>query len=322
MSLFCANFFQALFGYTLPMYTLLAQTSRFLSTPNHCIFIGYSMVSFTLISIFMITIMIGHRFYLIKKPFQGRMIKSRRSIALLLSSTAWVLGFISALPPALSEKIAFQHYQQRHYCSLDWNNSSIENSLYITFLIVMAYLVPISFYCFTYLNGTRDLRTSIASNRVHQSMKRYHVTVILMLVFFLVSWTPYGLAGFMTLAKYKVNIKQELICSMFAKMSSIWNSLLYFIMHITSFKCINSPHLVRGLPLPIHRRRHTATQFTATHFTDLNLLLEDPDHLDQGGPSSRIDETQKYAISLAQEIIESVMTNQMVQTHESAPKPT
>ena len=304
LSLFCANFFQALFGYTLPIYVLLAEKSRSLSSQSHCMFNGYSMLSFAMISIFMITIMIGHRYYLIMKPFQAKMIKSRRFIALAISSIAWILGFLCALPPLISKTVAFQSLQHGHYCGLDWTNGSIENSFYIGFLIVLAYFFPISLYLYTYINGAHNLQISITSDRVHRSTKKYHVITILMLFFFLASWTPYSFAGFMALAKHPLSTRSEMICSMIAKMSSLWNSLLYFIIHITYFKCTNPIQMVNTWSLLLHQ-----TGQSHIRPEELSLLQEDNQQKQRKVNMGKIVDIHNYAIKLAQNILDDVLKN-------------
>ena len=299
VSLFCANFFQALFGYTLPLYALLTETSPFLSSSSHCIFNGYSMLSFALISIFMITIMIVHRHFLIAKPFQARLIKHRRLIAALISCIAWLFGFMCALPPVISREVAFQHLQQRHYCALNWTNESAENSLYIVFLIVLAYLVPVSMYCYVYINGARNLHKSVTSNRVRRSTKRYHIITVLMLVFFLASWTPYSYAGLMALAKSPLSIQHEMVCSTLAKMSSIWNSILYFALHLTSLRCFNIRKLASSCSLQSSRLQGTQNNFEEMYLLEGKKAQEH---------TSKIGGIEYYALIFAQEIMQSAIT--------------
>ena len=298
VSLFCANFFQALFGYTLPLCALLTETSPFLSNPSHCIFNGYSMLSFALISIFMITVMIVHRYFLTARPFQARMIKRRRVIAVLISCIVWLLGFMCALPPVVSKEVAFQRLQKRHYCALNWTNHSAENSLYIGFLIVLAYLVPVSTYCYVYINGARNLHTSVNSNHVCRSTKRYHIVTILMLAFFLASWTPYSYAGLMALAKSPLSIQNEMVCSTVAKMSSMWNSILYFALHVTSIRCVDIQKLVCSFSIHFSRPRGAHD-----NFEDVSLLQDKKAQ----NRSDKVVGIEYYALIFAQDIMHSAI---------------
>ena len=225
LSAFTSNFFLALFGYTIPMYALMKKDKEFVMNRVNCILTGYNMLAFSLISIFMIMVLMLHRYFLIKKPLRAKVLKNRRYLALLVCVITWLLGFICALPPVVDKKIAFHHLKDNYHCAMNWTNRSVENITYIIFLLCLAYGLPIFVYVFTYMRGTFNLQMS--PNRL--LTKRYHITINLMLLFFFISWTPYCIISLMALVEHNISGEIEMYCSLFAKLSSIWGSLLYII---------------------------------------------------------------------------------------------
>ena len=131
-------------------------------------------------------------------------------------------------------------------CSIDWASRELKDQTYIVFLFIFCFLVPTSVMIYSFVNVKRELRKmqhraanlfgreSKASKDNIRAEKRHTRLALVMCVVFITTWMPYSLLSFW--ASFFTHIAQTPVflgttCAIIAKSSTIFNPVIYTIMH-------------------------------------------------------------------------------------------
>ena len=131
-------------------------------------------------------------------------------------------------------------------CSIDWASRELKDQTYIVFLFTFCFLVPTSVMMFSFVNVKRELRKmqlrasslfgreSKASKDNIRAEKRHTRLAVVMCIAFIATWMPYALLSFW--ASFFTHIAHTPVslgttCAVFAKASTLYNPIIYTIMH-------------------------------------------------------------------------------------------
>ncbi|XP_066273413.1 substance-K receptor-like [Branchiostoma lanceolatum] len=185
-----------------------------------CQFAGFLAVSLRNVSIISVAGVAVDRYFVIVRPFAPKVTKSR---AWKLIAFIWWTGFVSCVPPLFGFGM-YTYSTGKHFCALHWagGGSALAYSMYLVSVIFLGSLVVVIFSYYLILQTTREQMKKSTLNGLSPSAQhgrngatsplsqgkalrsptlssvvpvenRTTQTVILVIVAFLVTWTPYFL---------------------------------------------------------------------------------------------------------------------------------
>ena len=175
---------------------------------NMCVFEAF-WVCFCSITIISLLVYLGYERYQTLKDMRpiGKYV-NLKSIAFVTS--CWLHGLFWSIMPL----VGWSSYSIEGIgvsCSLAWHLRTFSNISYIICLFMFTYVAPVVVICFTYYRmwwivKHRQIRVSSENQNVHQaneggsSQKGVAITGFLTAFLFLLTWTPYAIASFLSFA--------------------------------------------------------------------------------------------------------------------------
>ncbi|XP_008543306.1 blue-sensitive opsin [Microplitis demolitor] len=196
---------------------------------NHgtCIWYAWFMSTVGLSSIGNLTVMSIERWLMIVKPMWSLTIRS----SIILSVGVWIYALILSLPPLIGwGKYGFE--AANISCSVAWevHDPSTHMDSYITFLFFFGFVVPVIIIISAYTGIINTLKKvkKRTSGTVGKRERQVTLMVALMIIAFLIAWTPY--AAFSLAAQYfsyQLTGFIAAIPSLLAKSSICYNPIIY-----------------------------------------------------------------------------------------------
>ena len=220
-------------GYSIPIYGYFINKNTMDIEPN-CEFTGYFVFLVSCVNIATLQILSFHQYILIKKPILGFRIKKRRDIGVYCVFLAWLFGIVLPLPPLLGWS-NYVEIMSGFSCELGFYSKTLENKSYVVFATFLVYVFPamsmayLGYHTiFSKQLKRRNLRNP--SMRIQNKKEQlFSVSVFVMFLSFLLSWSPYAVVCIFIMADQPVNDVLHLICILFAKTSTVTCSVVYLI---------------------------------------------------------------------------------------------
>ena len=211
------------------------------SQPAECITAGFTITFFALTSIFHLTGLSIERRFILQYPLRARMWLRRKLVALYVILPSWSLGLFWSLFPLLGWSSYVRLKNTDNGCIINIQGRDPNHLTYSYNLLFWCFVLPVSVmaYC------CNDIRTVI--QRTHRQgvvllgvnqhtmaarrkadAKVTSMTMVMILTF-LCSWTPYAGCLFVITASVEVPSSLLSTAAIFAKMSTLYNPVVYFI---------------------------------------------------------------------------------------------
>ena len=226
-SLFVANFIQAPLGYPQTIISMTVTGSKILDNYSLCQFTAYVVFSTSVVSIEHVVILSLHRYFQFSRPNLARIINRKWKTALSVAIIAWILGLLQTSFPLFGWG-KFGRYG--HICSIDCINSSMKDYIYLIYAVIMFYILPVV----TLISTRQMISKKYASSFGRWPMKfqqRYMNMEAIMLISFIVCWTPYSIVVLCQMFSVHISVQTAQTCSVFAKVSTVVNSLVYCLVY-------------------------------------------------------------------------------------------
>nr|BAF95825.1 opsin [Cladonema radiatum] len=232
-----ANLIQGVFTYPFVLYTLVSEQNK-----NHwqCIIAAVLMLNCSVSTIWHLIILSFERFFSLKYPlFYAKHNKSRlwRGIGV---SIPWLSGCFWSFPPLFGWNRYDIEFQGRPDCNIDLRDHSKSGLSYLYSLFVFNYIVPIMAFAFTFYHLRIELKKiskmarraiGVGSKIAKASMKTEKtqtILIIIMVVSFMVAWTPYSvLVFYRTAQENEIEVYIYELSAILAKTSCIFNPIIY-----------------------------------------------------------------------------------------------
>lgn len=185
------------------------------------------------------------RYLTICKPFRADRLHNSNLLCTLLVAACWLYALAWAAFPLLGwSRYALESDKLR--CSIDWASRLLKDQTYIVLLFVFCFAVPVSVMIFSFVKIRKELhemqirasnlfgRKSKASKDNIRAEKRHTKLAVIMCVVFISTWMPYALLSFWASFFTHVGmppITLGSVCAIIAKSSTIFNPVIYTIMH-------------------------------------------------------------------------------------------
>ncbi|XP_071753704.1 vertebrate ancient opsin [Centroberyx gerrardi] len=209
------------------------QGSFFLGN-GFCIFQGFAVNYFGLVSLCTLTLLAYERYNVVCKPKAGFKLSMRRCIVGLLF--VWVFCLFWAVAPLLGWS-SYGPEGVQTSCSLGWEERSWSNYSYLICYTVFCFIIPVAviIYCYSkVLTSMNKLNRSVELLGGRPSLQENeHVIrmVLAMIIAFFVCWLPYTVLSVVVVVDPELYIP-PLLATMpmyFAKTSPVYNPIIYFL---------------------------------------------------------------------------------------------
>ncbi|XP_063052438.1 parapinopsin-like [Engraulis encrasicolus] len=214
--------------------TLTNYKGYFFLGKEFCIFQGFAVNYFGLVSLCTLTLLSYERYRVVCKPMAGFKLTMRRSSQGLLC--VWLFCLFWAVMPLLGWS-SYGPEGVQTSCSLGWEERSWSNYSYLIFYTILCFLVPttIIIYCYAkVLISMKKLNRSVELQGGSSSLvenERASRMVLSMIVTFFLCWLPYTALSVVVVVNPELHIP-PLLATMpmyFAKTSPVYNPLIYFL---------------------------------------------------------------------------------------------
>ena len=214
-------------------------SGRWSSGRGGCVWYGFVSTWMGLASILQLAGIAAERYFTLCHP-NLRWSHSYKQYTRLFIVFAWIISGITATLPLFGwSKYDFEG--SGLYCSIVWSASTLNYGSYSLFLLIFYFLIPLSLIIYFYtkvyfavrllsseavsLWGVRDMATKksyIAQVKVARQL-------VILTAMFLFAWTPYAVMSFLSVTNLvKLDGETSLLPALFAKMSNVYNPLVYF----------------------------------------------------------------------------------------------
>ncbi|KAM6960657.1 parietopsin [Aplochiton taeniatus] len=199
-----------------------------------CIFQGFAVNYFGLVSLSTLTLLAYERYNVVCKPMAGFKLNVRRSLHGLLF--VWVFCLFWAVAPLLGWS-SYGPEGVQTSCSLGWEERSWSNYSYLILYTIFCFLLPVFIIVFCYtkvLASMNKLNRSVELQGGRPSLEeneRAVRTVLSMIIAFFFCWLPYTALSVVVVVDPDLHIP-PLLATMpmyFAKTSPVYNPIIYFI---------------------------------------------------------------------------------------------
>ncbi|XP_013136214.1 PREDICTED: parapinopsin-like [Papilio polytes] len=224
-NLVCSDFSVSLMGN--PFTLISALFHHWIFGHTLCVLYGFFMALLGITSITTLTVISFERYMMVTKPFSSRHLTSKGAVLSIVFIWAYALALTT---PPLFGWGNYQNEAANISCSVNWHEQSFNTLTYILFLFAMGQILPFAIITFSYVNIIRTMRkNSQRLGRVNRAEARATAMVLLMIISFTVSWTPYSVFALMEQFATEgiVSPGAGVIPALVAKSSICYDPLIY-----------------------------------------------------------------------------------------------
>ncbi|XP_051979357.1 parietopsin [Xyrauchen texanus] len=199
-----------------------------------CVFQGFAVNYFGLVSLWTLTLLGYERYNVVCKPMAGFKLDIRRSWLGLIF--VWTYCLFWAIPPLLGWS-SYGPEGVQTSCSLGWEERSWSNYSYLIFYTIFCFILPTSITVYCYCNVLifmKKINKSIELQGGKNSLQENeHAAqmVLAMIIAFFICWLPYTAISVVVVVAPEIYIP-PLVATMpmyFAKTSPVYNPIIYFL---------------------------------------------------------------------------------------------
>uniref|UniRef100_A0A182NFH9 G-protein coupled receptors family 1 profile domain-containing protein n=1 Tax=Anopheles dirus TaxID=7168 RepID=A0A182NFH9_9DIPT len=196
-NLVCSDFSVSIIGNPLTLTSAISH--RWIFGRTLCVAYGFFMSlldyrnpqGYGITSITTLTVLSYERYCLISRPFSSRNLS--RKGAFLAIFFIWSYSFALTSPPLFGWG-AYVPEAANISCSVNWESQTKNATTYIIFLFVFGLVVPLIVIVYSYTNIIVNMRRNSARvGRINRAEQRVTSMVAVMIVAFMVAWTPYAI---------------------------------------------------------------------------------------------------------------------------------
>ena len=155
----------------------------------------------------------------------------------------WLYAFVFAIAPVAG----WSRYSLEGIgssCSVEWTTSGVNSVSYIISLFLCCFVLPIAVILFSYCNFYKALKRmtrassitwgsrSVLSKQTAETERKMAAVFIIMVVAFLIAWCPYSVVALISVCgKVWSGPIAATLPAYFAKLSSLYNPVIYFLLY-------------------------------------------------------------------------------------------
>ncbi|XP_068597423.1 opsin-VA-like [Brachionichthys hirsutus] len=204
-----------------------------------CVLEGFAVTFFGIVALWSLAILSFERFFVICRPLGNVRLQAKHAVLGLVF--VWTFSFVWTFPPVLGwnryciSKIGTT-------CEPDWYSTNTRDHSYIITFFSTCFILPLGVIFFCYGKLLRKL-WKVSHGRLATARKpERQVTrmVVVMIVAFMVCWTPYAAFSILVTAHPTIKLDPRLasIPAFFSKTAAVYNPIIYVFMNKQFRKCL------------------------------------------------------------------------------------
>nr|ARO86015.1 RH2 opsin [Eremias arguta] len=241
VNLAVADLFMVCFGFTVTFYT--AWNGYFIFGPIGCAIEGFFATIGGQVALWSLVVLAIERYIVVCKPMGNFRFSS--SHALMGIAFTWVMSLSCACPPLFGWSRYIPEGMQCS-CGPDYYtlNPEYHNESYVVYMFLIHFTIPVVIIFFSYGRLICKVREAAAQQQESASTQKAEkeVTrmVILMVLGFMLAWTPYAVVAFWIFTNKGADFSATLMSvpALFSKSSSLYNPIIYVLMNKQFRNCM------------------------------------------------------------------------------------
>ncbi|XP_029466631.1 opsin-VA-like [Rhinatrema bivittatum] len=206
-----------------------------------CVLEGFAVTFLGIVALWSLAILAFERYMVICKPLGNIRLRGKHSA--MGVAFVWVFSFIWTVPPTMGWS-SYTTSKIGTTCEPNWYSGNYEDHTYIITFFTTCFILPLLVIFLSYGKLMRKLRkVSDTQGRLGSARKpEKEVTrmVIIMILAFLVCWSPYATFSILVTAYPSIDLDPRLaaIPAFFAKTASVYNPVIYVFMNKQFRRCL------------------------------------------------------------------------------------
>ncbi|NXT32810.1 OPSG protein, partial [Pelecanoides urinatrix] len=251
VNLAVAGLFMVCFGFTVTFYT--AWNGYFVFGPTGCAIEGFFATLGGQVSLWSLVVLAVERYIVVCKPMGN--FRFSATHAMIGIAFTWIMAFACATPPLFGWSRYIPEGIQCS-CGPDYytHNPDYHNESYVLYMFIIHFTIPVTVIFFSYGRLICKVREAAAQQQesatTQKAEKEVTRMVILMVLGFLLAWTPYATVAFWIFTNKGAEFSATFMAvpAFFSKSSSLFNPIIYVLMNkqfrncmITTICCGKNP---------------------------------------------------------------------------------
>ncbi|TRZ04349.1 hypothetical protein DNTS_031472 [Danionella cerebrum] len=206
-----------------------------------CVLEGFAVTFFGIVALWSLAILAFERFFVICRPLKNVRLGGKHAAMGLIF--VWTFSFIWTIPPVLGWN-SYTVSKIGTTCEPNWYSTSYYDHTYIITFFVTCFILPLGVIIISYGKLMQKLKkVSNTHGRLGNARKPDREVarmVIVMIVAFMVGWTPYAAFSIIVTAWPTIHIDPRLgsIPAFFSKTAAVYNPIIYVFMNKQFRKCL------------------------------------------------------------------------------------
>ncbi|XP_077287744.1 vertebrate ancient opsin-like [Arctopsyche grandis] len=225
LNLVCSDFSVSILGN--PFTLISALHHRWIFGKTMCVIYGFFMTLLGITSITTLTVLSFERCVIVSRHLTSHRLtmKSASCTVLLI----WCFSLSVTTPPLFGWG-SYIMEGANISCSINWEEQTMNALTYILFLFAMGLVIPIIIITYSYMNILKTMKSnSCRMGRVAKAESQVTIMVFLMIITFMVAWTPYSIFALTQqfASRDLVSPSLSVIPALVAKSSICYNPIIY-----------------------------------------------------------------------------------------------
>ncbi|XP_060782210.1 vertebrate ancient long opsin a [Neoarius graeffei] len=239
VNLSVADFFMSLIGGTLSIVTNFR--GYFFLGSWACVLEGFAVTFFGIVGMWSLATLAFERYFVICRPLGNVRLQVKHAALGLLF--VWTFSFIWTIPPVLGWS-SYTVSKIGTTCEPNWYSGDPHDHTFIITLFVTCFILPLAVIILCYSKMLCKLRkVSNSHGRLVNTRKperQVSRMVVVMIVAFMVAWTPYALLSIIVTIYPTIYLDPILaaVPAFFAKTAAVYNPIIYVFMNQQFRNCL------------------------------------------------------------------------------------
>ncbi|XP_036387459.1 vertebrate ancient long opsin b [Megalops cyprinoides] len=206
-----------------------------------CVLEGFAVTFFGIVALWSLAILAFERFFVICRPLKKVRLGGKHAALGILF--VWTFSFVWTIPPVLGWS-SYTVSKIGTTCEPNWYSTDYSDHTYIITFFTTCFILPLAVIIGSYAKLMQKLRkVSNTHGRLGNARKPDREVarmVIVMIVAFMVGWTPYAAFSITVTAFPTIHLDPRLaaIPAFFSKTAAVYNPIIYVFMNKQFRKCL------------------------------------------------------------------------------------
>uniref|UniRef100_A0A8B9PIQ0 G-protein coupled receptors family 1 profile domain-containing protein n=1 Tax=Apteryx owenii TaxID=8824 RepID=A0A8B9PIQ0_APTOW len=206
-----------------------------------CVLEGFAVTFFGIVALWSLALLAFERYVVICRPLGNTRLEGKH--AALGIAFVWSFSFIWTIPPTMGWS-SYTASKIGTTCEPNWYSQAYTDHTYIITFFITCFIVPLLVILVSYGKLMRKLRkvseTQGWLGTTRKPERQVTRMVVVMIVAFLICWTPYAAFSVLVTACPSIELDPRLaaIPAFFSKTATVYNPIIYVFMNKQFRKCL------------------------------------------------------------------------------------